>query len=315
MRAKPAGPPRLRESEERVARIGMGIVGAGFIGPHHIDAVRRLGFVDVMALADMNEALAKEKAAALHIPKSYGSYEAMLADPAIQVVHNATPNFLHYPVNAAIIAKGKHVVSDKPLALTGDEARKLRDQAVKAGVFHAVTFGYRGNPLVQQARHEWRRADRQAALRARVLHSGLAAEGHRLLVAPRGGQGRRVVGAWRHRVALVRSRAARHRHAHHARAWRPDDGHPAAQAAEGPPRGVRGRLGQRGIRSGGHQGRGSGVGAPSVRQRSQGRVHRRAGVRGPQERSGVRGLRRRRVAQVAAGAAERTVDRAPRHGQ
>lgn len=131
----------------------MGIVGAGFIGPHHIDAVRRLGFVDVLALADMNEDLAREKAAALNIPKSYGSYDALLADPAIHVVHNATPNFLHYPVNSAIIAKGKHVVSDKPLALTGDEARKLRDQAVKAGVFHAVTFGYRGNPLVQQARH------------------------------------------------------------------------------------------------------------------------------------------------------------------
>jgi predicted dehydrogenase len=130
----------------------MGIVGAGFIGPHHVDAVRRLGFVDVVALADMNESLAKEKAASLHIPKSYGSYEAMLDDPAIQVVHNATPNFLHYPVNAAIIAKGKHVVSDKPLALSGDEARKLRDQAAKAGVFNAVTFGYRGNPLVQQAR-------------------------------------------------------------------------------------------------------------------------------------------------------------------
>jgi predicted dehydrogenase len=136
-----------------VARIGMGIVGAGFIGPHHVDAVRRLGFVDVVALADMNEDLAREKAASLNIPKSYGSYEAMLNDPAIQVVHNATPNFLHYPVNAAIIAKGKHVVSDKPLALTADEARKLRDQAAKAGVHNAVTFSYRGNPLVQQARH------------------------------------------------------------------------------------------------------------------------------------------------------------------
>lgn len=136
-----------------MARIGMGIVGAGFIGPHHIDAVRRLGFVDVVAIADANDALARQKADELHIPKSYGSYEAMLNDPAIQVVHNATPNFLHYPVNSAIIAKGKHVVSDKPLALTGDEARKLRDQAVKANVFNAVTFGYRGNPLVQQARH------------------------------------------------------------------------------------------------------------------------------------------------------------------
>lgn len=131
----------------------MGIVGAGFIGPHHVDAVRRLGFVDVLALADMNEGLAKQKAESLNIPKSYGSYEAMLDDPAIQVVHNATPNFLHYPVNSAVLAKGKHIISDKPLALSGDEARRLRDQAAKAGVFNAVTFGYRGNPLVQQARH------------------------------------------------------------------------------------------------------------------------------------------------------------------
>ncbi len=131
----------------------MGIVGAGFIGPQHIDAVRRLGYVDVVALADMNEKLAADKAAALSIPKSYGNYEALMDDPNIHVVHNATPNFLHYPVNAAAIAKGKHIVSDKPLALTGDEARRLRDQAVKAGVLHAVTFGYRGNPLVQQARH------------------------------------------------------------------------------------------------------------------------------------------------------------------
>jgi predicted dehydrogenase len=136
-----------------VKRIGMGIVGTGFIGPHHIDAVRRLGFVDIVALAEMNDTLAKQKADALAVPKGYGSYEALLDDPAVQVVHNATPNFLHYPVNAAAIAKGKHIVSDKPLALTADEARKLRDQAKAAGVVNAVTFSYRGNPLVQQMRH------------------------------------------------------------------------------------------------------------------------------------------------------------------
>jgi predicted dehydrogenase len=136
-----------------VKRIGMGIVGTGFIGPHHIDAVRRLGFVDIVALAEMNDTLAKQKAEALNVPKGYGSYEALLDDPAVQVVHNATPNFLHYPVNAAAIAKGKHIVSDKPLALTADEARKLRDQARQAGVVNAVTFSYRGNPLVQQMRH------------------------------------------------------------------------------------------------------------------------------------------------------------------
>ena len=134
-------------------RIGMGIVGTGFIGPHHIDAVRRLGFVDVVAVAEMNDSLARAKAEALGIPKAYGNYEAMLDDPDVHVVHNTTPNFLHFPVNSAVIAKGKHIVSDKPLALTADQARQLRDQANKAGVVNAVTFSYRGNPLVQQMRH------------------------------------------------------------------------------------------------------------------------------------------------------------------
>jgi predicted dehydrogenase len=137
----------------------MGIVGAGFVGPHHVDAVRRLGFVDVVAVAGSSEASAKTKAEALGARKAYGSYEALLDDPDVQVVHNATPNYLHYPVNAAAIAKGKHVVSDKPLAMTAAEARTLLDAANKAGIVHAVTFNYRGNPLVQQARHAIARGD------------------------------------------------------------------------------------------------------------------------------------------------------------
>src|SRR3954462_2034443 len=102
----------------RVNRIGMGLVGACFVGPHHVDAVRRLGYVDVVAVAGSNEASAQKKAAELGIPKGYGRYEALLAQTAVPVTHNCTPNALHYPVNAAAIAKGKHVVSDKPLAMT-----------------------------------------------------------------------------------------------------------------------------------------------------------------------------------------------------
>ena len=133
-------------------RIGMGIVGAGFVGPHHVDAVRRLDFVDVVGVAGSSEASARKKADALGAPKAYGSYDALLDDPDIQVVHNATPNYLHYPVNAAALAKGKHVISDKPLAMSAAEAKKLVDLAKKANVVNAVTFNYRGNPLVQQAR-------------------------------------------------------------------------------------------------------------------------------------------------------------------
>ena len=135
-----------------MTRIGMGLVGPGFVGAHHIDAVRRLGFVDVVAVAASGDASARRKADALEVPKAYGSFEALVADPDVHVVHNTTPNYLHVPVILAALARGKHVISDKPLAMTAADARQLLDAANKAGVVHAVTFNYRGNPLVQQAR-------------------------------------------------------------------------------------------------------------------------------------------------------------------
>src|SRR5689334_21025996 len=103
-------------------RIGMGLVGPGFVGAHHIDAVRRLGYVDVVAVAGSSDASARRKADALNVPKAYGSYEALIDDPDVQVVHNTTPNYLHGPVIQAALARRKHVVSDKPLATTANEA-------------------------------------------------------------------------------------------------------------------------------------------------------------------------------------------------
>ena len=135
-----------------MTRIGMGLVGPGFVGAHHIDAVRRLGFVDVVAVAASSDASARRKADALEVPKAYGSFEALVADPDVHVVHNTTPNYLHVPVILAALARGKHVISDKPLAMTAADAKQLLDAANRAGVVHAVTFNYRGNPLVQQAR-------------------------------------------------------------------------------------------------------------------------------------------------------------------
>jgi predicted dehydrogenase len=133
-------------------RIGMGLIGPGFVGAHHIDAVRRLGFVDVVAVAASSEPSARRKADELGVPKAYGSFEALIADPAVHVVHNTTPNYLHGPVIDATLARRKHIISDKPLAMTADESRRLWKAARDAGVVHAVTFNYRGNPLVQQAR-------------------------------------------------------------------------------------------------------------------------------------------------------------------
>jgi predicted dehydrogenase len=133
-------------------KIGMGLIGPGFIAAHHIDAVRRLGDVDVVAIAGSSQASADKKAREYKVERAYGDYQSLIADPDVQVIHNTTPNHLHFPVIMAALAAGKHVISDKPLAINPEQGRTLRDAAVAAKVANVVTFNYRGNPLVQQAR-------------------------------------------------------------------------------------------------------------------------------------------------------------------
>ncbi len=132
--------------------IGMGLVGPGFVAAHHIDAVRRLGDVDVIAIAGSSQESTERKAREYKVDHAYGDYHALIADPDVHVIHNTTPNYLHLPITLAALEAGKHVISDKPLAMNSEEGRRLRDAAVAARVAHVVTFNYRGNPLVQQAR-------------------------------------------------------------------------------------------------------------------------------------------------------------------
>ena len=130
----------------------MGLVGPGFVGAHHVDAVRRLGFVDVVAICDVTQEDAEAKAAALGVPKAYGAVEALAADPDIHIVHVTTPNAQHGHGVRAALAAGKHVLCEKPLAMSSDEAWSLWQAARAAGVVHAVMFNYRGNAMVQEAR-------------------------------------------------------------------------------------------------------------------------------------------------------------------
>jgi predicted dehydrogenase len=130
----------------------MGLAGPGFIATHHVDAVRRLGDVEVIAIAGSSQASAERRAQELRIDRAYAQYQDLIDDDDVDVVHNTTPNYLHFDVTMAALRAGKHVVSDKPLAMNRDEARKLRDAALAARVAHVVTFNYRGNSLIQQAR-------------------------------------------------------------------------------------------------------------------------------------------------------------------
>jgi len=133
-------------------KIAAGIIGTGFIGPAHVEAARRLGNVEILAVAEANEELAQQKAAEMSIPRSYGNYQDLLADPDIQVVHNCTPNHLHFEVNRDILAAGKHEISEKPLAMNTTESNELLSLARDSGLIHAVDFNYRFYPLVQHAR-------------------------------------------------------------------------------------------------------------------------------------------------------------------
>ncbi|OES46672.1 Gfo/Idh/MocA family protein [Domibacillus iocasae] len=131
-------------------RIKVGVIGTGFIGPTHIEAVRRLGFVDVVAIAAHGQKSAEQKAAELGIPKAFGDYRDMLKDDEVDVVHNCTPNQLHFSINKEIILAGKHVLSEKPLAMSSAESAELLALARKHNVVHGVNFNYRQFPIVKQ---------------------------------------------------------------------------------------------------------------------------------------------------------------------
>jgi len=133
-------------------KIKVGVIGAGFIGPVHIESIRRLGFVEVVALATSSEETAKAKAKALSIPKAYGDYRDLIEDDEVEVVQITSPNYLHFPQAKAALEAGKHVVCDKPLAVNSEESRTLVDLAKKKKLVNAVTFNHRFFPLVQQSK-------------------------------------------------------------------------------------------------------------------------------------------------------------------
>ena len=129
-----------------VSEIGAAVVGTGFIGAVHVEALRRLG-VRVYGVVGSSHARATERSAALGLPPAYESFEAMLADPRVDVVHITSPNHLHFPQAAAALAAGKHVVCEKPLAVTSAESGELVRLAKTSGLVNAVNFNLRFYPI------------------------------------------------------------------------------------------------------------------------------------------------------------------------
>ena len=128
------------------------LVGAGFIGPAHLEALRRLN-ISVRGLVGTSPENARERAAALGIGHAYSSLEEALADPFAAVFHIAVPNDLHYPMVKKVLLAGKHVVCEKPLALNSQESKDLLDLAERSGSIHAVNYNLRFYPMVREARN------------------------------------------------------------------------------------------------------------------------------------------------------------------
>jgi predicted dehydrogenase len=131
----------------RIDDVCAGVVGTGFIGVVHVDALRRLG-VEVTGVVGSSP----ERAEAKRLAPAYESYDALLADERVDVVHLTTPNHLHYPQVKAALEAGKHVVCEKPLALTAAESQELLALADRSGLVHCTNFNIRFYPQVQEAR-------------------------------------------------------------------------------------------------------------------------------------------------------------------
>ncbi|CAN5548460.1 Gfo/Idh/MocA family oxidoreductase [soil metagenome] len=128
-----------------------GVVGAGFIGPVHVEALRRLG-IDVVGILGSTLAGTQAKASQMRLFRAYESLEEMLAEPGLDAVHITTPNTLHAPMVLTALNGGKHVICEKPLAMTVVEAKQLLDAAEASGLVHAVNFNLRFYPHCHQAR-------------------------------------------------------------------------------------------------------------------------------------------------------------------
>jgi predicted dehydrogenase len=133
-------------------RIRAALIGTGFMGRTHAEALRRLGNVEIAAVASSSEALAREFADRHGIGRATGDYRTILMDRGIDAVHVLTPNALHCEVALAALAAGKHVVCEKPLTISVAQARDLVAAAERSGRANCVEHNLRYYPLVQQAR-------------------------------------------------------------------------------------------------------------------------------------------------------------------
>lgn len=131
-------------------RYRVGVVGTGFIGVAHMEALRRLGYVEVAAIAEAEAAA--ERAQELHVPMGFADYREMVNVAALDAVHICTPNHLHKEIALYALERGLHVVCEKPLCVTPEEADEMVDAAAQSGLVCAVNYHNRFYPMAHEMR-------------------------------------------------------------------------------------------------------------------------------------------------------------------
>jgi predicted dehydrogenase len=133
--------------------VRFGVISTAKIGTQKvIPAMQRSEHCRIVAIASRDPARARAAADALGIPKAYGSYAELMADPEIEAVYNPLPNHLHVPISIEAAAAGKHVLCEKPIALSAAEAAKLIEARDRAGVLVQEAFMVRSHPQWLRAR-------------------------------------------------------------------------------------------------------------------------------------------------------------------
>jgi predicted dehydrogenase len=136
----------------KARRVHAAVIGTGFVGPHHVDAVRRTGYADVDLLVGSDETRTARRAAELGVARWSTDLDEVLGDPAIDVVHVCTPNSTHVALARKTLEAGKHLVLEKPIAVDRAGAQELVDLAARSGRHAMVALTYRGYPMVRRAR-------------------------------------------------------------------------------------------------------------------------------------------------------------------
>ena len=133
-------------------RIRTAVIGTGFMGRVHLEALRRVENVDVVEIAATSQDKARAASTGYNVLNATGDWRDVINDPSIDAVHVATPNVSHFPIVKAALEAGKHVLCEKPLAMSVEEAQILTDLVAAKKLRGGLCHNLRYYPMVQQMR-------------------------------------------------------------------------------------------------------------------------------------------------------------------